>query len=87
MPTFNLVSELTLATLSSHFTNSVRTFFVPCRGSARCGAARIQGRNAAIERYRRISPGKGKGSNVDPPPVRMKRSQKFWEFSASREGG
>jgi hypothetical protein len=30
--------------------------------------------------------GRAKGSNVNPPPVRTKRPQKFWEFGASREG-
>jgi len=61
-----------------------RLSVVPCRGSATVGVRRIQRHSAAIERYGRISLEKGKGSNVNPSPVRMKRSQKFWEFRASR---
>src|ERR1035441_6347970 len=48
MQTFSLASEPALATLSSHFPNSVRTSFVPYRGSVHRGGERIQGRSAAI---------------------------------------
>src|ERR1017187_2192762 len=48
MPTFSLVSELTLATVSVHLPNSDRTSVVACLGGACCGVERIQRYHAAI---------------------------------------
>ena len=92
MPPFSLASEPTRATVSSHFPKCARGSppSSPAAAAPAVGVERIRRHSAAIERYGSSeyeSLGKGKGSNVNPSPVRTKRSQKFWEFKASREGG
>src|ERR1035437_8584375 len=51
MPTLALASELTLATVSSHFPNSVRRQSSLAAAAPGVGVERIQGRNAAINRH------------------------------------